>query len=65
MKLAPSPKEHPNAYAGFSSAMATALLIYEFNTRLGIELTELEAGGIVAIVSSLVLFFGKRVRPNG
>lgn len=65
MKLAPSPKEHPNAYAGFSSAMASALLVYEAQTRLGINLTELEAGAIVAIVTSAVLFFGKRVKPNG
>ena len=65
MKLAPSPVEHPNTYAGFSSAMLTALIVYEANTRLGIELTELEAGGIVAIVTSLVLYFGKRVKPRG
>lgn len=65
MKLAPSPKEHPNAYAGFSSAMATALLVYEAQVRLGIELTDLEASAIVGVVTSLVLFFGKRVKPRG
>jgi hypothetical protein len=59
--VVPSPVVHPNAYAAFSSGMATALLIYEAHTRLGLDLTELEAGFIVGVVSSLVLFLRKRV----
>jgi hypothetical protein len=57
----PNPREHPNGYAGISSGMIAALLVYEAHVRLGIDLTELEAGAVVALVTSLVLFLGKKV----
>ena len=56
----PSPTAHPNAFAGISSATVTALLVYECNTRLGFDISELEAGFIVALVTSAFLFLGKR-----
>ncbi len=59
-----SPRKHPNAFAGFSSASLTTFLIVEMQTRLGIELTLSEAGFVVACITTVVLFFGKRIVPR-
>lgn len=56
----PNPAEHPNSYVGFSTAMAASLLIYEAHTRLGVDLTQLEAASIVGAVVSAALLIGKR-----
>lgn len=56
----PSPVSHPNAFAGISSATVTTLIVYECNTRLGFDISELEAGFIVALVTAGFLFLGKR-----
>ena len=56
----PSPVKHPNAYAGGLTGMITAMLVYECNTRLGLDITELEAATVVALVTSAVLFLGKK-----
>ncbi len=55
----PSPVEHPNAFFGISTASLTTLLIYECNTRLGMDITELEAGTIITVVTGLLLYLGK------
>lgn len=59
----PSPKKHPNAFAGLSSATVSAFIVYECNTRFGLNISELEAGFIVAAITSLYLFFGPK--PSG
>jgi hypothetical protein len=56
-----SPRKHPNAYAGFSSAALTTFLVAEAKNRFGIDLTLEEAGFIVGAVTSIALFVGKRV----
>ena len=57
----PSPKDHPNAYGGGLTATTTALIVYECNTRLGFNITELEAGWLVAIATaSYLAAFGKK-----
>lgn len=58
--MVPSPKDHPNAYAGFSTAAAAAFLVTELHDRLGVDITLDEAGYIVAGVAALVLFLGRR-----
>lgn len=56
----PSPVDHPNAYAGGSAGLATALVIYEAKNRLGVDINGLEASSIVAVVSYFVLLLGKK-----
>lgn len=60
----PSPVKHPNAYAGFSVAAATTLLIAEA-ARFGVAITVMEAGFIVGGVIYLTLLLAKRVKPSG
>ena len=57
----PSPKRHPNAYAVGTLGGLAAFLVTEAKLRLGVDLTMEEAGYIVAGVSALVVFFGKKV----
>lgn len=54
----PSPREHPNAFAGLSVGSVTSLLVYEAKTRLGVDLTVEEAGIIVSTIIGAYLFFG-------
>lgn len=61
MALVPSPINHPNAFAGLSSASASALVVAELHDRLGVSITPLEGSGIVAIVVTLVLFAGRKL----
>jgi hypothetical protein len=64
-KIEPSVvQRNPNAFMGLSTATLTALLIYEADHRFGIDLTEVEATFLVGIVTSVVLFIGKRI-PGG
>lgn len=62
MKLAPSPKDHPNAYAAFSVGSVAALITFEAKQRLGFELFPVESMFIASAVIATVLFFGKKVR---
>ena len=57
----PSPREHPNAYAGLTAGSITSLLVAEAKVRLGVDLTIEEAGMIVSIIIALYLFLGKKV----
>ena len=56
----PSPAQHPNAYQGGLSGLATGLILYECNTRLGFDLDIIEATAIVAGVTWLTLRLGKK-----
>jgi hypothetical protein len=57
----PSPIDHPAAYGSGLTATTTALIVYECNTRLGFNISELEAGWLVAIVTAGYLAaFGKK-----
>lgn len=58
--MVPSPKDHPNAYAGFSTAALAAFLVTEAHDRLGVDITLDEAGYIVAAVAAITLFLGRR-----
>ena len=60
--MVPSPKDHPNAYAGFSTAAVAAFLVTELHTRLGVDITMAEASYAVAATVALVLFLGRRRR---
>jgi len=63
-KIEPSVvQKNPNAFMGFSTAMATSLVVYEAQ-RFGVDLNDLEATFIVSIVTAVVLFLGKRI-PGG
>jgi hypothetical protein len=57
----PSPREHPNGYVGLSSSLVTAFVVTEAKRRFNADLTIDEAAVIVAGVTSLVLFLGKKV----
>jgi hypothetical protein len=57
----PSPREHPNGYVSLSSGLATAFIVTEAKRRFGADITAEEATMIVAGVTSLVLFLGKKV----
>jgi len=57
----PSPVSHPNAYGGISSALVTTLIVYEANVRLGFNITELEAGWLIAaVIAGYFAAFGKK-----
>jgi hypothetical protein len=58
----PSPRKHPNAFAGFSISLAAGLVIAEFQERFGITLTEPEAIGIVSLAVGVYLLIGKQVK---
>jgi len=61
MKTPPSPQEHPAAYGGGLAATTTALLVYECNTRLGFDITTLEAGWLIAaVIAGYFAAFGKK-----
>ena len=61
MLTPPSPKDHPNAYGGGLAATTTALIVYECNNRLHFDVSALEAGWLVAIVTAGYLAaFGKK-----
>lgn len=65
MKLAPSPRNHPNAYAAFSVGSVAALITFEAQERFGFKIHEIEAMFLASVVISVVLFFGKKVKPSG
>ena len=57
----PSPQDHPAAYGGGLVATTTALIVYECNTRLGFDITELEAGWLVGVaIAGYFAAFGKK-----
>ena len=56
----PSPVEHPNAYAGFTTVGAAGLLVYELHTRLNVDITQTEALFIIGAATWLVLFLGRK-----
>jgi hypothetical protein len=57
----PSPKTHPNAYAGITVGSIASLLVSEAKVRLNVDLTIEEAGMIVSATVALFLFLGKKV----
>jgi hypothetical protein len=59
----PSPREHPNAYAGITVGSITSLLVSEAKVRLGVDLTIEEAGMIVSAIIATYLYLGKKVKP--
>jgi hypothetical protein len=56
----PSPTKHPNAYAVGTLGGLSAFLVTEVKLRLGFDLTMEEAAYIVAGISTLVVFLGKK-----
>ena len=58
--MVPSPRDHPNAFAGFSTAAVAAFAVTELHDRLGVDITLDEAGFVVAGVVALALFLGRR-----
>lgn len=64
-KIEPSVvQRNPNAFMGLSSGLLTALVLYEIQYRLGVNLHEIEATAVVAFVTGVTLFLGKRI-PGG
>jgi hypothetical protein len=59
-----SPRSQPNAYVGFSSASLATFLVVEAHSRLGLDLTLLEASFIVGVVTTLALALGKKYRDR-
>jgi hypothetical protein len=62
--MIPSVGDNKNMYAGFSSAALSAFLVTEASTRLGVDLTTLEAGYIVAAVLLPVFYFARKSKKT-
>ena len=57
----PSPIDHPAAYGSGLAGTTAALIVYECNTRLGWDVSELEASWLVAVVIvGYLAAFGKK-----
>ena len=61
MQAVPSPREHPNGYVGFSTALSTSFIVTECKRRFGWDVTVEEATVIVSVVTGAVLFIGKKM----
>lgn len=59
--MAVSPKTHPNAFAALSASSVAALLVTELHNRLGVDISIEEASIVVAVVTTVVLFAGRRL----
>jgi hypothetical protein len=60
----PSPRTHPNAFAGVTVGSVASLLVSETKTRLGVDLTIEEAGMIVSVLIAVYLYLGKKAKNS-
>lgn len=54
-----NPRDHANAYVGFSTGSATAFLLYELHKRCGISLDAQETSFLSVSVAAAFLFAGR------
>ena len=61
MKKPPSPVDHPAAYGSGLAGTTAALIVYECNNRLHVDISALEASWIVSVVVvGYLAAFGKK-----